>query len=270
MLRDRTVRPGAAFALASALSLSATLVHAGTASCGAIGVDLAGRTALAAIVSIDFRGPAAWVPDATNAFRRFLAEAACAWQEAPPRDRPRLARGAGAWIRHLHETAEDRWGPAPLEVRSGLAGARLRGVVSGVVEELEWPVPTLRLTSPYGHREDPIRGGRGGFHHGLDLGARAGTPVRSAGYGVVVEAGERGSLGRVVVVRHTFGLVSWYAHLQTVEAEVADFVTPDTTIGSVGATGRATAPHLHFELRRDGRSLDPRRLLPSAVSGLRP
>jgi murein DD-endopeptidase MepM/ murein hydrolase activator NlpD len=113
------------------------------------------------------------------------------------------------------------------------------------------------ITSEFGRRSDPLAG-HPDFHAGIDLAAAQGTAVRAAGSGVVVRAAPAGSYGNLVVVDHGGGLETRYAHLDRVSVQVGDRVEPGAAIGTVGATGRTTGPHLHFEVRRDGRPQDPR------------
>ncbi len=117
-----------------------------------------------------------------------------------------------------------------------------------------------RITSEFGERIDPISKERK-FHQGLDIAAPTGTPVRAAGDGKVVAATPRynGSeaWGNVVVVDHGHGLVTRYAQLDSYIVRKGDSVKAGDAIGAVGATGRATGPHLHFEVLADGAHIDP-------------
>jgi murein DD-endopeptidase MepM/ murein hydrolase activator NlpD len=95
-------------------------------------------------------------------------------------------------------------------------------------------------------------------HHGLDFVAPAGTPVGAAGRGVVRSAGwNSGGYGNLVVVDHRLGFSSWYAHLSGVAVAPGQPVTGGTQVGTVGSTGHATGPHLHFEVRLHGAPIDP-------------
>ncbi len=125
------------------------------------------------------------------------------------------------------------------------------------------------LTSGFGYRRDPFgrkHRSRRPHHNGLDYGAHRGTPVFSAGPGVVVRARRWGQYGRIVVVDHRNGYETRYAHLHRISVRKGDRVAAGDNIGSVGSTGRTTGPHLHFELRLDGRALDPRPYLSAAES----
>lgn len=137
---------------------------------------------------------------------------------------------------------DGRAGPATV---AALAAAPPRCPVR-LVRPLAAPV-----TSPFGPR-----GNR--FHGGVDLPAPTGTGVAAAGAGYVSWAGWRdGGWGNLVVVAHGRGLRTMYAHLSHVEARVGERVAAGFEIGRVGATGDATGPHLHFEVRFRGAAVDP-------------
>ena len=112
-------------------------------------------------------------------------------------------------------------------------------------------------SSGFGWRDDPIRKRDRRFHSGADFRADPGTPVVAAGDGVVVFAGRQGGYGNVIYVNHGGGVVTRYAHLRRIETKQDAPVTAGERIGQVGSTGRATGPHLHFEVRLDGRAVDP-------------
>lgn len=121
------------------------------------------------------------------------------------------------------------------------------------------PVPSSSsawATSGFGWRDDPIRH-RSKFHKGADVRAKPGTPVVAAGDGMVVFAGRQGGYGNVIHVDHGGGVVTRYAHLRRIETTKNAVITAGQQIGQVGSTGRATGPHLHFEVRLDGRAVDP-------------
>lgn len=98
-------------------------------------------------------------------------------------------------------------------------------------------------------------------HHGLDIAAPQGTPVRAAGAGVVAFAGTDSVFGELVVIDHGEELQSLYGHNSQLEVEVGDWVEPGQEIARVGSTGESSAAHLHFEVRRKGQPIDPRRYL---------
>jgi murein DD-endopeptidase MepM/ murein hydrolase activator NlpD len=114
----------------------------------------------------------------------------------------------------------------------------------------------MRISSGYGNRRDPFSGGRA-FHAGLDLPQPSGTAVLAAGAGTVTFAGPKSGYGNVVEIDHGGGIVTRYAHLSAFLVEAGQSVQTGTPIAKVGSTGRSTGPHLHFEVRRDDKTLDP-------------
>src|SRR5437763_591643 len=126
----------------------------------------------------------------------------------------------------------------------------LRGPLPHRAVSLAWPV-----RAPAGDRFGP-RGS--GFHDGVDLLAAAGTPVGAAARGRVVWAGyRRGGWGRLVTVAQGGGVRTMYAHLSRVDVRLGQRVQAGELLGRVGATGEATGPHLHFEVRVRGAAVDP-------------
>lgn len=126
------------------------------------------------------------------------------------------------------------------------------------------PIPDT-LSSGYGWRDDPIRH-TWKFHGGTDFPAKPGTAVGVAADGVVTFAGRQGGYGNVIYVDHGGGVVTLYGHLRRIETKKGAVVTAGERIGQVGSTGRATGPHLHFEVRLDNRPVDP--VLAMQVAGL--
>ena len=118
------------------------------------------------------------------------------------------------------------------------------------------PLDTMRVTGFFGVVRQMTPQG----HSGIDLGARRGTPVHAAADGIV-SVSEDARLGKAVRIHHGAGVESLYAHLDRVTLTTGMAVTAGQAIGTVGATGLATGPHLHFEVTRDGRLQDPRQWL---------
>ena len=121
------------------------------------------------------------------------------------------------------------------------------------------------ITSDYGWRTDPFKGGKA-WHAGMDIAAAEGDPVAACWDGVVTYAGTKGGYGNVVEVEHPGGWKSVYGHLRGYAVRPGDSVQAGGKIAEVGSTGRSTGPHLHFELRRGGETVDPHGLL--AASGV--
>ncbi|WP_176399174.1 M23 family metallopeptidase [Pandoraea sp. PE-S2T-3] len=130
------------------------------------------------------------------------------------------------------------------------------------------PVSYVRVSSAFGYRRHPVRGVWHG-HTGVDLVAPAGTQVKAASQGVIKFIGfERRGYGRYVVIDHRYNSETIYGHLSSTSRDlrVGTKVNAGQVIGAVGSTGMAAGPHLHFELRRHGRSVDPMPLLREAVA----
>ncbi len=120
------------------------------------------------------------------------------------------------------------------------------------------PVAGFEINSPFGMRKMPWEEG-GRLHEGVDIAAPSGTPVAATLAGTVAREGLSASYGRFIEVAHEDGLVSFYAHLGRPERglKAGSPVLAGQTVGYVGGTGRSTGSHLHFEIRRDGRPLNP-------------
>ena len=118
------------------------------------------------------------------------------------------------------------------------------------------PVDGARLTSRFGGRLHPISG-RHLAHRGIDMAAPVGTPVKATASGTVSKASWFGGYGLLVELSHGGGLQSRYAHLSRLNVSKGQSVREGETIGFVGSTGRSTGPHLHYELRQNGRAVNP-------------
>lgn len=160
--------------------------------------------------------------------------------------------------------------PPALELEDGLLLARVgphriptRLFVAvpefnGSAIEFAWPVEGP-VASGFGRR-------RSGWHAGIDIKAEGGTPVLAAATGTVIFSGWGTSYGRLVKVQHNNGFVTVYAHNSENLVQVGDEVVAGTVIATVGRTGRASAHHLHFEIRREGMAFNPLYLLDSRDS----
>lgn len=115
-------------------------------------------------------------------------------------------------------------------------------------------------SSSFGWRVDPFSG-RKAFHEGLDFTAGIGTPIYAAAGGVVTVAEQMPDYGKIIKISHGSGLETRYAHASALLVNVGEVVKKGQLIAKVGSTGRSTGPHLHFEVRRDGAPLDPRKFL---------
>ncbi len=117
-----------------------------------------------------------------------------------------------------------------------------------------WPTATHKITSPYGYR---YIFGAYEFHLGIDLGASYGSNIRASDGGKVTYAGWKGSYGKLIIITHDNGSQTYYAHCSSLLVSVGDRVYQGQTIGRVGSTGNSTGPHLHFEIRINGKTVNP-------------
>jgi murein DD-endopeptidase MepM/ murein hydrolase activator NlpD len=141
---------------------------------------------------------------------------------------------------------------------------KLRRVLPHV--PLKAPLPgDPEITSGFGPRIDPFLG-TPALHTGVDLVEEYGAPVHATAAGVVVSAGVAGGYGNMVEIDHGHGLATRYAHLSSIEVVPGQTVGFGTVLGRIGATGRATGPHLHYEVRIDGEPVDPERFLRAGVA----
>jgi murein DD-endopeptidase MepM/ murein hydrolase activator NlpD len=122
------------------------------------------------------------------------------------------------------------------------------------------PVNVGYNSSSFGWRVDPFSG-RSAFHEGLDFTADIGTPIYAAAGGRVTVAEQTPDYGKIVKISHGSGLETRYAHASELLVNAGEVVRKGQLIARVGSTGRSTGPHLHFEVRRDGAPLDPRKFL---------
>jgi murein DD-endopeptidase MepM/ murein hydrolase activator NlpD len=118
------------------------------------------------------------------------------------------------------------------------------------------PVMQGWISSYFGHRADPFTG-RNAFHRGLDFAGPAGAEVVAVASGVVTYSKERFGYGKCVEINHGNGYVTRYAHNQRVLVQAGDTVQKGQPIALIGSTGRSTGPHLHFEVLKQGRAVDP-------------
>jgi murein DD-endopeptidase MepM/ murein hydrolase activator NlpD len=112
------------------------------------------------------------------------------------------------------------------------------------------------VTSGFGERKDPFTGGAE-HHDGVDVQEPMGAPIAAVWDGTVVSAGERGGYGNAVEVDHGNGVHTLYAHASALDVKPGDTIHAGDKLGEVGSSGRSTGPHLHLELRIDGRPSDP-------------
>ncbi|MDA1033943.1 MAG: M23 family metallopeptidase [Proteobacteria bacterium] len=123
-----------------------------------------------------------------------------------------------------------------------------------------YPVNVGYNSSSYGWRVDPFLGIHS-FHEGLDFSAAEGDQIKATAAGMVIATGKTSDYGNYVKIKHGGGIETRYAHASKILVKKGDLVRKDEVIALVGNTGRSTGPHLHYEIRFNGRSLDPRKYL---------
>ena len=124
------------------------------------------------------------------------------------------------------------------------------------------PVRKGWMSSTFGSRRDPFTGRRT-YHDGIDYAARSGTPIYSVAAGVVTASGRRGGYGNTVEVDHGNGVVSRYAHCKRNLVKVGDKVSKGQKIALLGSTGRSTGPHVHYEILKHGKPINPHQFMVS-------
>lgn len=164
-------------------------------------------------------------------------------------DVTQLQVGERLWIPNAKRAAH------PDSLAAPGAATASSGGVRDLNFQLVWPVRG-RLSSRFGWRN-------GSQHEGVDIPAKPGTPIRAAAAGRVIHSGKGlGDYGRVVIVKHVGDYSSVYAHNRRNRVNKGDFVEQGDLIGEVGSSGNASGPHVHFEVRRDSRPVDPLLYLP--------
>ena len=118
-----------------------------------------------------------------------------------------------------------------------------------------WPAKGW-LTSRFGARVSPFTGRRQ-LHAGIDIAARAGTPILAPARGRVSSVGSRGPLGNSLVIDHGYGLKTFYGHTKDIFVKVGDTVERGQRVASIGSSGRSTGPHLHYAIHVNGKARDP-------------
>ncbi len=157
----------------------------------------------------------------------------------------------------LYEDLEDAEKKLDAEITAYLASLAASEYVGG---EYIWPVPGfITITSQYGYRTHPVTGAQGSFHTGVDIGGynMNGSQILAANAGKVVVSTYNSAYGNYILIDHGGGKATMYAHAQKVFVKEGDYVKQGEQIALVGTTGLSTGPHLHFEVRIDGKTVNP-------------
>jgi len=118
-----------------------------------------------------------------------------------------------------------------------------------------------RITSTFGHRENPFGGSNVETHKGLDIKGPIGAPVKAMAKGTVEFAGLRGGFGNCIMLKHGNGFETLYGHLSKILVQVGQKIDIGQSIGQIGSTGRSTGPHLHYEVHKNGQQINPETFL---------
>lgn len=118
-----------------------------------------------------------------------------------------------------------------------------------------------RISSNYGHRENPFTGENIESHKGLDIKGSYGEIVKTTANGTVKFANRRGGYGNCVIINHGNGFETYYGHLSKIAVKQGQKVSAGQVIGKIGSTGRSTGPHLHYEVHRNGKIVNPKNYL---------
>lgn len=141
-----------------------------------------------------------------------------------------------------------------------MEGLILNQRVDSVLLPAGRPVSKGWISSPYGTRKDPFTGKKA-FHRGVDIAGKKGSDVFAVAAGVVTEAGKKSGYGYLVEIRHADGYVTRYGHNSEITVKTGDLVSKGQVIGKMGSSGRSTGPHVHFEIARNGKSINPAKYL---------
>lgn len=156
--------------------------------------------------------------------------------------------------------------PEELRANGILSGLDRMNMYRMAAFKLPFAMPvkdSFRWTSGFGYRRDP-KGAGTRMHEGTDMAAAYGTPIYSTADGVITHAGWDSGYGRLVKIRHDFGVETRYAHLSHIRVEVGQRVSRGERIGDMGNSGRSTGTHLHYEVRLDGTAVNPMTFIKAA------
>ena len=165
----------------------------------------------------------------------------------------KISKERASWEQYMQEFIEDS---QAIERQLSSYSSGYTGTLGG-----KWRGKLIRpcggsVTSPFGWRIHPIYRTKR-FHTGVDFGIASGTPVKAATDGRVVSAGWKGAYGRCVIIDHGGGISTVYGHLSSISVKAGQTVSKAQMVGRVGSTGLSTGPHLHFEVRENGKPVNP-------------
>jgi murein DD-endopeptidase MepM/ murein hydrolase activator NlpD len=178
-----------------------------------------------------------------------------------------FALNSGGPVLDVQSTAEEA-----AESENGDIEEQIRSIASTSNPSF---LPTMwahlgKINNEFGFRRNPFGGRSYEFHPGMDIDGEKGDTVIAPANGTVVKAGWTGGYGNMIEIDHGNGLSTRYGHLSKIEIQVGDSIQRGQLIGLIGSTGRSTGPHLHYELRLNDKSINPRFLLPQEPTDIKP
>jgi murein DD-endopeptidase MepM/ murein hydrolase activator NlpD len=178
-----------------------------------------------------------------------------------------FAMNSGGPVLDVQSTAEEAAESESDEVQN-----QVRSIQSKSSPEF---LPTMwahlgKINNEFGFRRNPFGGRNYEFHPGMDIDGEKGDQVIAPANGTVIKAGWTGGYGNMIEIDHGNGLTTRYGHLSKIEIQVGDTIERGELIGLIGSTGRSTGPHLHYELRLNDKSINPRFLLPQEPTEIKP
>lgn len=205
-----------------------------------------------------------------GSLQSLAAEVALTYGFGEPR-RPRLHQAALALATQNNSTLESNYHASLYAfnlMKAAAVKSPLDPIIQGLIAEPRlggstipaiWPVRG-QVTAGFGERMDPLSG-EGAFHSGLDISAPYGARVEAAADGIVFQASPDAGYGNSILIDHGYGMTTKYCHLSRVSVVVGQDVRRGQVIGAVGMTGKATGPHLHYEVRVSETPVNPSRYL---------
>jgi murein DD-endopeptidase MepM/ murein hydrolase activator NlpD len=178
-----------------------------------------------------------------------------------------FAMNSGGPVLDVQSTAEEA-----AESENGEVENQIRSIVSTSDPSF---MPTMwahlgKINNEFGFRRNPFGGRNYEFHPGMDIDGERGDTVIAPANGTILKAGWTGGYGNMIEIDHGNGLTTRYGHLSKIEVQVGDAIQRGQLIGLIGSTGRSTGPHLHYELRLNDKSVNPRFLLPLEPTEIKP
>ncbi|WP_151733127.1 M23 family metallopeptidase ['Paenibacillus yunnanensis' Narsing Rao et al. 2020] len=142
------------------------------------------------------------------------------------------------------------------QAEAQLAARRAQAEQKRLAAPVLWPTSSKVITSSFGYRSDPFEG-TSAYHSGIDIAGSIGDPIYAAMDGTVTASDQMGARGKYIILKHSNGLETWYMHLNGMSVSAGDKVVKGQKIATLGNTGRSTGPHLHFQVVKQNKPVNP-------------